>query len=76
ISHRGDAEHIKVTGNLFYASLDRLAKHLHADPTAITALDLSRVPFRDATALAMIERVKCERKQHGGRLEVVLEEGR
>lgn len=76
ISHRGDAEHIKVTGNLFYASLDRLAKHLHADPTVVTALDLSRVPFRDATALAMIERVKCERERHGGRLEVVLEEGR
>ena len=75
ISHQGGAEHIRVTGNLFYASLDRLAKHLHAHPSVHTVLDLSRVPFRDATAMEMIERVKRERARSDGKLEVV-EEGR
>ncbi len=75
ISHEGSAEHIRVTGNLFYASLDRLAKHLHAHPSVHTALDLSRVPFHDATAMEMIERVKRERARSGGKLEVVEEGG-
>jgi len=71
ITRRNEAEYIKVTGNLFYASLDRLAKHLHAHPDAVTSLDLSSVPFRDATATALIERIVRERARHGGRLEVV-----
>ncbi|MCC7546284.1 MAG: SulP family inorganic anion transporter [Burkholderiales bacterium] len=74
ISHQGEAEHIRVTGNLFYASIDRLAKHLHANPAAVTSLDLSRVPFRDATAMQLIERIQRERVRCGGKLEVV-EEG-
>jgi len=71
ISHVGEAEHVKVSGNLFYASLDPLAKHLHAHPHAVTALDLSRVSFKDATAMELIERVKRERAGSGGKLEVV-----
>jgi sulfate permease, SulP family len=71
VSRNGDEERIVVTGNLFYASLDRLAKHLHGDPAARTVLDLSRVPFCDAAAREMIDRVKAERGRHGGQLEVV-----
>ncbi len=71
ISHAGETEHVKVTGNLFYASLDPLAKHLHAHPRAMTSLDLSRVSFKDATAMELIERVKRERADSGGKLEVV-----
>lgn len=71
ISHAGETEHVKVTGNLFYASLDPLAKHLHAHPRAVTSLDLSRVSFKDATAMELIERVKRERADRGGKLEVV-----
>ena len=70
VSGDGDVERIAVTGNLFYASLDRLAKHLHANPAARTLLDLTRVPYCDATAQAMIEAVQAERERTGGRLEV------
>ena len=64
-------ERIQVTGNLFYASLDALAQHLREHPGANTLLDLTRVPYCDSSALAMIEAIKRERLEHGGRLEVV-----
>ncbi|HEV8644495.1 MAG TPA: SulP family inorganic anion transporter [Burkholderiales bacterium] len=70
ISRDGDEERIAVTGNLFYASLDRLAKHLHSDPTACTVLDLSRVPYCDAAAKDMISKIQAERARVGGRLEI------
>lgn len=63
-------ERIQVTGNLFYASLDALAHHLRAHPDAHTVLDLTRVPYCDSSAIAMIEAIKQERLAHGGRLEV------
>jgi sulfate permease, SulP family len=64
-------ERIQVTGNLFYASLDALAQHLREHPGANSLLDLTRVPYCDSSALAMIEAIKRERLAHGGRLEVV-----
>jgi len=69
-SRDGDEERIIVTGNLFYASLDGLAKHLHSDLTARTVLDLSRVPYCDAAAHDMIDKIREERVQHGGQLEI------
>lgn len=63
-------EHIIVTGNLFFAPIDRLARHLHGDPTVHTVLDISRVSYCDATAQGLISRVQAERIRHGGRLEV------
>jgi len=70
ISRHGDEERIAVTGNLFYASLDRLTKHLCSDPTARTTLDLSCVPYCDAATHEIIRRIQSERAHHGGRLEV------
>lgn len=70
VSRDDDEERIAVTGNLFYASLDRLATHLHSDPTARTVLDLSRVSYCDAAAREMIKNIQAERGQHGGRLEL------
>jgi SulP family sulfate permease len=70
VSRDANEERIVVTGNLFYASLDRLAKHLHGDPTMRTVLDLSRVPYCDAEAQNMIRKVQAERAHNGGRLEV------
>ena len=70
ISREGDEERIAVTGNLFYASLDRLAKHLRSDPTARTVLDLTRVPYFDAAAQDMIRKIQAERAHHGGRLDI------
>jgi SulP family sulfate permease len=64
-------EHIQVTGNLFYASLDALAHHLREHPGANSVLDLTRVPYCDSSALAMIDAIKRERLKHGGRLEVM-----
>ena len=64
-------ERIQVTGNLFYASLDALALHLRENPKANTLLDLTRVPYCDSSALAMIDAIKRERLEHGGRLEVI-----
>src|SRR5258708_5826677 len=61
VSQDGDEERIVVTGNLFYASLDRLAKHLQGNPAARTVLALSRVPYCDATAQAMIEKIRVDR---------------
>ena len=71
ISREGDEERIAVTGNLFYASLDRLAKHLRSDPTARTVLDLNRVSYCDAAAQDMIKKIQTERARHGGRLDIV-----
>ncbi len=71
ISREGNEERIAVTGNLFYASLDRLAKHLRGDSTAHTVLDLSRVPYCDAAARDMISKIQVERVHHGRRLEIV-----
>ena len=63
-------ERIAVSGNLFYASLDRLSNHLRSAPTAHTLLDLSRVSYCDSAALSMIETIQGERRQRGGRLEL------
>ena len=67
---QGGVERIQVTGNLFYASLDALSHHLRKRPDAHTILDLTRVPYCDSSAIAMIEAIKQERLAHGGRLEV------
>ncbi len=72
VSREGDEERVVVIGNLFYASLDRLAKHLQSDPTARTVLDLSRVPYYDAAAQDAIKKIQAERARHGGRLEIML----
>ncbi|HZP86064.1 MAG TPA: SulP family inorganic anion transporter [Burkholderiales bacterium] len=71
ISHVGEEEHIAVSGNLFYGSLDRLARHLHDNPKARTRLDLTQVPYCDAAARTMIKRVQAERERQGGRLDIV-----
>ena len=70
ISRDGGEERIAVTGNLFYASLDPLAKHLHRDPSTRTILDLSRVSYCDATAEHLLKKIQTERAHHGGRLEI------
>jgi SulP family sulfate permease len=71
ISHDDERERVSVRGNLFYASLDSLADHLRAHPARRTTLDLSRVPYCDAVAAAMIESIKQERLLHGGCLDIV-----
>jgi len=71
VVHEDGVERIRVTGNLFYASLDALSHHLRQHPKAHTRLDLTRVPYRDAAAIAMIEAIQRERQRHGGRLDVV-----
>jgi len=68
ISREGNEERIAVSGNLFYASLDPLAKHLKSEPSARTVLDLSRVPYCDAAARDMIKKIQTERARNGGRL--------
>ncbi len=70
ISKVGDQEQIVVDGNLYYASLDRLAKHLRSDPSTHTVLDLRRVPYCDAVACDMIQKIQKERMCHGGKLEI------
>jgi SulP family sulfate permease len=70
VSRDGDEERIIVTGNLFYASLDPLAKHLQSDPSARTVLDLRRVPYCDAAAQDMIKAIQAQRARHGGQLEI------
>lgn len=70
VSRDGNEERIVVTGNLFYASLDGLAKHLHSNPATCTVLDISRVPYCDAAAHDMINKIRAERAQHGGLLEL------
>jgi len=64
-------ERIQVTGNLFFASLDGLSQHLRANPSARTLLDLSRVPYCDSSAMAMIGAIKRERQEHGGDLDIL-----
>ncbi len=71
ISRDGNQERIEVGGNLFYGSLDRLAKHLRSDPSANTVLDLRRVPYCDAVAREMIRKIHNERARRGGQLEIV-----
>lgn len=71
VTHQNDAERISVRGNLFYASLDRLAHRLRVDPAARTVLDLSKVPYCDTAAKDLIASVQKQRERHGGRLEVV-----
>jgi sulfate permease, SulP family len=70
VAHDGVAERISVSGILFYASLDRLAKHLRGDPTAHSVLDLSRVSYCDASARTMIGKIQAERARRGGRLDI------
>jgi len=45
VSREGDKEHIVDSGNLFYASLDHLAKQLRSNPSTRTILDLGRAPY-------------------------------
>ena len=71
VSREGEQERIAVTGNLFYASLDPLAAHLHGSPAGHSVLDLSRVPYFDAEAKNLIARIQAERERHGGHLEIV-----
>jgi SulP family sulfate permease len=71
ISRRGDKEHVTVSGNLFYASLDPLAKHLRSNPAGNTVLDLRKVAYCDAAAQKLMERIQAERAKNGGRLEIV-----
>lgn len=70
ISQDGDQERIVVGGNLYYASLDRLAKHLRSNPAARTVLDLSRVSYCDRSAREMIRKAQSERTLHGGQIEI------
>ena len=70
INRDSTLERIAVSGNLFYASLDRLSNHLRSEPTAHTLLDLSRVSYCDSAALSMIETIQGERRQRGGRLDL------
>lgn len=70
IAREGATERITVTGNLFYASLDKLTKHLRHDPTAHSVLDLGRVSYVDSAASKAIRRIQTEREQRGGRLEI------
>jgi len=70
-SHRDGVEHIVVRGNLFYGSIDTLARHLRQRPGGETRLDLRRVAFCDAAALAVIEGISRDRLAAGGRLEVI-----
>lgn len=66
----GPVEHIVVRGNLFYASLDRLTKHLRNNPSGLSVLDLSRVSYVDLSARTIIEKIQGERVHNGGRLDV------
>lgn len=66
----GADEQVTVRGNLFYASMDALADHLRVHPRGSTVLDLTRVPYCDASSLALIERFAAERAVSGGRLTV------
>jgi sulfate permease, SulP family len=71
ISREGDEERIAVSGNLFYASLDRLAKHLRGNPAGRTVLDLSKVAYCDVAAQEMMKQIQAERTRNGGRLEIL-----
>jgi SulP family sulfate permease len=67
-----EVEHIVVTGNLFFASMDRLTEHLSEHPEHRSRLDLTRVPYTDTAALRALERIERERAAAGGKLDVVL----
>lgn len=71
ITHHEDVERIAVRGNLFYASMDDLVSHLREDPNARTVLDLTQVPYFDASAQQTLRRIEAERKAHGGSLELI-----
>ena len=71
ISAEGDEERIVVRGNLFYASLDSLVRHLRSNPSTHTALDLTQVPYCDSTAWHMIKSIQQERQGNGGDLKIV-----
>jgi SulP family sulfate permease len=71
IRREGGEERIIVAGNLYYASIDHLARHLHGAPRIYSILDISRVPYCDATARNMIENIQKDRARHGGRLDVI-----
>lgn len=71
VTSAGAGEHIGVRGILSYASIDELADHLRAHPQARTELDLSRVPYCDATSLALIENFARQRAQTGGTLAII-----
>ncbi len=73
-SQRDGVEYIAVRGNLFYASVDTLARHLRQRPGGQTRLDLRRVAYCDAAALAVIEGIRRERLEAGGQLNVVRED--
>jgi sulfate permease, SulP family len=70
VAQESGNEHIVVSGNLFYASFDRLAKHLRTSPAATTVLDLSRVAYCDAAARNMLRKIQAERARLGGHLDV------
>ncbi len=71
IERKDGLEHIAVKGNLFYASLDRLSQHLHANPANDTVLDLRRVSYCDSSAYSLFDTIMRERLQHGGKLDVI-----
>ena len=50
-----------VTGNLFFAFIDRSARHLHTNPAVYTVLDISRVSCCDATANPVFVKNDCAR---------------
>ena len=66
----GEAETIRVRGNLFYASMDALANHLRAHPSRRTTLDLRSVPYCDSVARSMIEGARRQREHEGGALDI------
>jgi SulP family sulfate permease len=70
VVREGQIECIAVKGNLFYASLDLLTKHLRSSPSAHTVVDLSAVAYCDASARNMIRKIQEERSRRGGRLDV------
>lgn len=73
-SQQGGVEHIAVRGNLFYASIDTLARHLRRRPAGQTRLDLRRVAYCDAAALAVIDGIGRDRLAAGGWLDVIRED--
>jgi SulP family sulfate permease len=70
VQRDGDRERIQATGNLFYASVDRLADHLRRSTAVDTVLDLRRVPYCDRSARHTIESIRRERRMRGRALKV------
>jgi SulP family sulfate permease len=71
VTHDEEVERIEVTGNLFFASMDALGRHLADHPGGRTRLDLTRVPYCDSAAQKLIETARRQRAAAGGELEVV-----